>query len=196
MATDWKDILRESYRVMDESARIGLRKCLQDTGKPLACTEGCSPCCTGRIPASAPELAGAYWHLANHCSGKERIEVHRRFQNRPVGECPFLIDHHCSVYPMRFFACRQFLVLETPCAIGEDVWSTRNQDIVRPDADKKNAAIILFSSVYKGDENIKSLPRFISEVSAPIHTWDFSKIRSILRIVENGELRYREGYKP
>ena len=44
--------------------------------------------------------------------------------------CPFLVDGACAVYPMRPLACREYIVFNQPCRLGERPEQTRPLDVL------------------------------------------------------------------
>jgi Fe-S-cluster containining protein len=94
---------------------------VQSEGYPaLACHKGCSPCCTLRVTATAPEviLIARYirWteartkdvNLAKRVVRADKetrglTEARRVKLKRP---CPFILQGICAIYPVRPLACR------------------------------------------------------------------------------------------
>jgi Fe-S-cluster containining protein len=89
---------------------------------PLACQPGCDWCCHQMVGTSAPEVFRIVAFLRQHVSA----ELQRATQERVVAvdeqrrslrgdsaaarrlACPLLVDHRCSVYPVRPLTCRGF----------------------------------------------------------------------------------------
>lgn len=188
----WLPILQKAHALMDRAARAGWERLASEHGVKPACGPGCAHCCRGVIPVSAPELAGAFWYAAGHCPGADRLGIERRLRGRAPGECPFLLGGNCSVYPMRFLACRQFFVFGRACAAGEDVWETRGRDIPRPHREKKLKALAELAALYGVEPPAAAsfLERFVRDVSAPLHRWDLSRPDAIVDDLEEGWLRY------
>ena len=118
-------------------AAVFLDKYLADTlareKRPLACHAGCGACCHQPIPLTLAELlaiksflrlAGMRQPLAS--SAKERGED----KGKTSSTCMFLHEDSCSIYPVRPFACRRYLVFNRPCVMGEDAASSRPQDML------------------------------------------------------------------
>ena len=190
----WLPILKKAYTVVDRASINGIKHMALTRPDTIACRAGCAHCCRGVIPVSAPELAGAFWYVAEHCSGSERYRVEPRLLQRPFGECPFLIDEKCVIYPVRFFACRQFFMFGQACTANEDVWKTRRNDIPRPDHQEKLKAFALLAGLYGVEPQrtirAKFLERFIRDVSAPLHLWDLSHPRVIVADLEERRLNF------
>jgi uncharacterized protein len=192
----WLPVLQKAYTIMDRAARIGLKRMAQTHAGTQACRVGCANCCRGVIPASAPELAGGLWYVGERCSGSERSRIEPRLHRRPLGECPFLLNEKCAIYPVRFLACRQFFMFGQACTASEDVWETRRNDIPRPDHQEKLKAFAVLAALYgiepKHAIDPRFLERFIRDVSAPLHLWNLSAPRLILADLEERRLHYEQ----
>lgn len=125
----WLPPLLDTYYTSDVAVEEDLA---QRDIKP-ACHSGCHACCLKpTVPVTAPELIGISWFASEVLAGELRAKVKQRLiEHESRLECPFLIDRKCSIYPMRPLACRQFLVTQRPCEIGEDPLETRPGDIVK-----------------------------------------------------------------
>ena len=115
-------------QVMEKSAATGTR---------LACKSGCSHCCHARVHALEPEvfriaaamrergpvvLDGLMAKLRRHAAIAQGLTAQ---QHRMP--CPFLVDHHCSIYTIRPAVCRKAHSLDAePCRTGS---STIPQDL-------------------------------------------------------------------
>lgn len=184
----WLAVLKKAYALMDRAAGKGVADMALRHPAGLACRPGCAHCCRGVIPVSAPELAGAFLYAAQNCSGGDRHRIERRLQERPFGECPFLLNEKCAVYPARFLACRQFFIFGRACAAGEDVWYTRRGDIPAPGQDDKHKAFALLASFYACVPHSGAPGRFIEGVSAPLHLWNLRRPEAIIDDLERGRL--------
>lgn len=193
-ASHWLPLLRKAHAIIDAAANVGLEHMARTQGGTLACRSGCAHCCRGVIPVSAPELAGAFMHMTACCSGADQARIRQRLVRRPLGECPFVLDGKCAVYPLRFFACRQFFMFGAACMEDEDVWATRRQDIPRPGRQEKLRAFGLLATLYGVTAEFPAprtfLDRFIRDVSAPLHLWDLSRPETIIASLDQGRLRY------
>jgi Fe-S-cluster containining protein len=86
----------------------------------LACKEGCDWCCHLRVGTSVPEAARIAAHLRQTLSPADLQAVRERVARlaeqrrelkmaRRTSEplpCAFLVDHRCSIYPVRPLTCR------------------------------------------------------------------------------------------
>lgn len=130
----WLPLLLDAYWVVDRGVEEAIKNELK-RGRTLACKKGCSHCCRTHqtIPVYPLELVGLSWYVVEKMDGPEReivkIQLQRHGENDP---CPFLVDGSCAVHPMRPVSCRQFNVFDTPCAVGEDPYYTRRQDVLSP----------------------------------------------------------------
>ena len=130
----WLSLLLDAYRVIDTGVSDAIAR-EQSLGRELACSKGCSSCCATHtdIPVYPLELMGMTWYLVERVEGELRERLKDRLQrSETLDACPFLVDGVCGIHPMRPIACRQFNVLDRPCAEGEDAYHTRRQDVMRP----------------------------------------------------------------
>lgn len=181
----WLDLLRKAYSHIDRSVTLAVAAQSARLGGRLACGPHCAACCRQPIPASAPELAGALWHLETICDAHTRSAVRRTMQAPATLQCPFLVDDACAVYPLRFMACRQFAVFFTACAPGEDVWRTRNHHLLVPEPVNKLRAFALLARLLgspqtepSDDDAVRAL---IIRSTRPVQAWDLSKPSAYLR---------------
>ncbi len=131
---DWLPILLDAYLIIDQGVSEAIQR-EQQQGRELACSRGCSSCCTTHqdIPVYPLELVGMTWYVVEKLESPLREQVKQNLRDiDQVKGCPFLIDHACSIHPMRPVACRQFNVLDKPCAEGEDAFHTRKEDVLVP----------------------------------------------------------------
>jgi len=130
----WLVILLNAYAIIDKGVSAAIES-EQKQGRQLACAKGCSSCCTTHhdIPVYPLELMGMTWYVIEKLQSPLREQLKQQLQNiDKVETCPFLLEGSCSVHPMRPIACRQFNVLDTPCAAGEDAFHTRKKDVMKP----------------------------------------------------------------
>jgi Fe-S-cluster containining protein len=130
----WLKLLLDGYHILDKGVARAIEK-EQKKGRKLACSKGCSHCCSTHtdIPIYPLEIVGISWYVTEKMEGAERDVLKKqlaRFEkNKP---CPFLIDGACSIHPMRPMACRQFNVFGKSCDDGEDPFHTRREDVMDP----------------------------------------------------------------
>ncbi|MDH5655496.1 MAG: YkgJ family cysteine cluster protein [Spirochaetia bacterium] len=132
---NWLKLLLDSYQRMDTGVDLGIRLEAEKRGKKLACHKGCSSCCIthGEIPVYPLELVGITWYVTEKTGGEKRKKIRESLEKHQPGDpCPFLLDHECSIHPMRPLACRQFNVFNKVCEEGEDAYYTRPEDVLRP----------------------------------------------------------------
>ncbi len=97
------------------------------TGPQPACQAGCAHCCHLRVEATEPEV----FHIAQHLRAQpaealaDALSALQRHvssaamnpTNPARQACSFLVDDHCSIYPVRPAACRKAHSLSAPhCA--------------------------------------------------------------------------------
>ena len=182
------------YALVDQAVSLARKEVLATQGLATACARGCCHCCRHTIPASAPEMAGALWYLAERTPGGVRSPVRENLHRANRTVCPFLHGSVCSVYPMRFMACRQFMVFTIPCAAGEDIWQTRHQDILVPAPGPKAQAFAQLATLYgvelQAPLDHAFLRRFVMDVSPPLHMWNLNAPDLIIKELEQGMLQY------
>jgi len=130
----WLPLLLDGYLRVDEGVSEAIARAGRQ-GRALACAEGCGGCCRTHttIPVYPLELVGIYWFVAEKLEEPLRRRVRERLgAGAAREECPFLVEARCAIHPMRPAACRQFNVLDTPCADGEDPYYTRRGDVIEP----------------------------------------------------------------
>jgi len=130
----WLPVLLNAYEVIDIGVSAAIEREQRD-GRELACAKGCSSCCTTHqdIPVYPLELMGMSWYIIEKLQSPLREQLKLQLANiKNIDTCPFLLDGACSIHPMRPIACRQFNVLDKPCAQGEDAYHTRRKDVMQP----------------------------------------------------------------
>ncbi len=130
----WLSTLLDAYSIIDKGVNAAIER-ESKKGRELACAKGCSSCCASHqdIPVYPLELMGMSWYVIEKLQPPLREQLKKQLSNLDeINTCPFLLDGACSIHPMRPAACRQFNVLDTPCAVGEDAYHTRKQDVMMP----------------------------------------------------------------
>ena len=129
----WLKVILDTFYVSDALLEAHLENLARKGTKP-ACHKGCHACCLKpTVPFTEPELRAISWYASEVISGELRPVVRQRLLAHDQHlECPFLVDKACSIYPVRPLICRQFLVKEKPCEIGEDVIRLPREGVVRP----------------------------------------------------------------
>jgi Fe-S-cluster containining protein len=139
----WLSLLLDTYHLADKGIYNGLKQNIKK-GRVLACASGCSNCCATHttIPVYPLEVVGLYWYVIEKISGKKRFQIKSQLKDFSIGKpCPFLVNDQCGVHRMRPMACRFFNVFTKSCAINEDPFYTRRNDVFTPDESAKNKAI-------------------------------------------------------
>ncbi len=130
----WLSTLLNAYLIIDNGVNAAIKREAKN-GRKLACAKGCSSCCTTHqdIPVYPLELMGMSWYVIEKLQSPLREQLNKQLQNADnLPSCPFLLEGTCSIHPMRPAACRQFNVLDTPCANAEDAFHSRKQDVMMP----------------------------------------------------------------
>lgn len=118
----------ESYDALVADHLLALRQ-----ASKLACSAGCSACCSLEVSATFPEMAQVAAHVGEHFSDVEIAALRLRMdarseavggmsgQERASGSraCVLLVDQRCSIYEARPLACRGWNAAESaPCFIA------------------------------------------------------------------------------
>jgi len=130
----WLSTLLDAYSTIDTGVSVAIER-EQKQGRTLACAKGCSSCCASHqdIPVYPLELMGMSWYVIEKLQSPLREQLKAQLLNiENINTCPFLLDGACSIHPLRPAACRQFNVLDKPCAVGEDAYHSRKQDVMMP----------------------------------------------------------------
>lgn len=123
---------------------------LKRSARNPACRSGCGECCSQPIPLTAAEALGIRHYLAKLPAGDRPFLTPKESGTIKVTwTCLFLRDGLCTVYPVRPFACRRYLVFTKPCARGEDPIRTRPQDVHRPSERALLQALNMTLPVYR-----------------------------------------------
>ncbi|MDY3808551.1 hypothetical protein FYJ44_02150 [Desulfovibrio sp. PG-178-WT-4] len=135
----------DACALVDLSAAEALARARQ-AGRIPACGEGCAVCCRQPIPLTPLEALLLIHFLRLRLGPGERAALARNLaaaQTLPVVRraCPLLLDDHCAAYAVRPLACRRYLVLDRPCAPGEDAAASRPGDLALPDPGLLAAAL-------------------------------------------------------
>ncbi len=129
----WLVRLLNAYHLSDTATRADLERETARRGVAVACHPGCRNCCIDQcIPVTEFEVLGIWWYASEILEGEARAGLMQRLLGYgEMGECAFLVDGRCAVYPLRPFVCRQYHVFSRACAPGENVSETRNRDVFR-----------------------------------------------------------------
>ena len=130
----WLTLLLDGYHIVDRGI-AGTIESEKKNGRTLACSRGCSHCCSTHkdIPVYPLEIIGITWYVTEKIRGDERAALKKQLQSfHSRGPCPFIIEGVCSIHPVRPMACRQFNVFGRACEEGEDPYYTRREDVMDP----------------------------------------------------------------
>jgi Fe-S-cluster containining protein len=127
----WLKTILDTFYISDALVVDHLARVSKKGVKP-ACHRGCDACCRKpTVPFTAPELKAISWYASEVLEGEVRQNVKQRLRSHEETlECPFLVDHACSIYPVRPLICRQFMVKSKPCIVDEDIATDRPDDII------------------------------------------------------------------
>ncbi len=95
--------------------------CEKEEKRELGCGAGCSACCFQEVPISPLEAIALCYGAKEYLQGEEKIKVQAQLKEQNGnkdwnnGQCPFLVEDKCSIYPLRPMACRSLLVFNEPC---------------------------------------------------------------------------------
>ena len=185
----WLPLLLDAYAIADTGVAVAIRNREKREGKKLACGKGCGNCCVHQtdLPLYPHEIVGIYWYASEKITGPARESLkHRLGRGKDVRGCPFLIDEACIIHPLRPVGCRQFNVFTTPCAVGEDPYFTRRDDVLQPDTaylDRTFAAVLpLYSLKSEGDGS--AALRTVRSQIMNLLDYDWSKLAALME--QNG----------
>ncbi|EKO37623.1 MAG: putative Fe-S oxidoreductase [Solidesulfovibrio magneticus str. Maddingley MBC34] len=122
----WLTALIEAGSIIDQ----GVDRAVALSGRVPACRAGCHACCSQPIPVSTIETQGLRWFALSHLNGDLARKVGEALTMQRQAPCPFLVDGACAVYPMRPLACREYIVFNQPCRLGERPEQTRPLDVL------------------------------------------------------------------
>lgn len=145
---EWLTMLLKAYYQNDLGIHVEKQEFLAKEKMVLACSKGCHNCCMNQaVPITQIELMGISWYVSEVMSDRSvRNSLRDQMRNyKQSRSCPFLFNGECAIYALRPIACREFHVISTPCAPGEDVIISRPGDIWSPSREvaRKTAAELL-----------------------------------------------------
>ncbi|WP_165175923.1 YkgJ family cysteine cluster protein [Desulfovibrio sp. ZJ369] len=168
-----ESLLPDARLVLDACALVDLSVAeavdkARKAGRSPACKTGCPVCCCQPIPVTPLESLVIEAWLQLHVPVPRRMALARQFEasaHQPpqLRPCPFLAENVCRIYPLRPLACRRYLVLDRPCAPGEDPARLRPGDLLRPDPAMLTASLLRTLPWYK---EWPSYPRPVTKATA------------------------------
>ncbi len=182
----WLSRLLDAYAVADTGVAIAVRDAEKKEKKQLACSKGCDVCCRQKdIPLYPHELVGLYWLVSEKMTGVERDIVKQQLaEHAPGSPCPFLVDHSCTVHPVRPVSCRQFNVFTTPCAPGEDPYYTRRNDVLVPIVDYTDRAFAAVLPFYQREKE-RDVAKAVKLVRAQIMNLQEYEWKKLVKVMED-----------
>ncbi len=181
----WLPMLLDAYAIADTGVVIAIREREKRQKKKLACGKGCGNCCAHQkdLPFYPHELVGIYWYASEKIVSPARDILKSRLAGHATGSaCPFLVDHSCSIHPLRPIGCRQFNVFSAPCAPGEDPYYTRRDDVLDPlpdYTDRAFASVLPFYNMNREGDISKSIKLIRSQIMN-LHSFDWTKLVAIM----------------
>lgn len=189
----WLPLLLDACAIVDTGVAIAIRDEEKRRKVKLACGNGCDVCCRQKdIPLYPHELVGLYWYASEKMSGPGRDSLKGRLAAHVAGSpCPFLIDHSCSIHPVRPVSCRQFNVFTVPCAPGEDPYYTRRDDVLVPlpdYTDRAFAAVLPFYNMKKEGDLAKAIKLIRAQIMN-LQEYDWKKLAAVMGNNDPGKSR-------
>ncbi len=181
----WLPMLLDAYAVADTGVAIAVREQEKKRMKKLACGKGCGNCCAHQkdLPLYPHELVGIYWYVSEKIVSPGRdILKDQLASHTAASACPFLVDHSCSIHPVRPLGCRQFNVFSAPCAPGEDPYYTRRDDVLMPVAEYTNRAFAAVLPFYglKREGALAEPIKLVRSQIMNLRSFDWSKLVAIM----------------
>lgn len=180
----WLSRLLDAYAISDTGVAIAIRDAGKKQNKILACSRGCDVCCCQPdIPVYPHEMIGLSWYAAEKLDPDIRAAIQQQLADHTKGSpCPFLVNHACSVHPLRPLSCRQFNVFTTPCAPGEDPYYTRQDDVLVPIEEYKDRAFSSVVSFYEiSDKDVARAVQMIKKQIVNLQENDWKELVGILK---------------
>jgi Fe-S-cluster containining protein len=181
----WLSLLLDAYAIADTGVAVAVKNMEKRQKRKLACGKGCGNCCVHQkdLPLYPHEIVGIYWYASEKISGPIRDLLRNRLAVDAVASgCPFLIDNSCAIHPVRPIGCRQFNVFTAPCAVGEDPYYTRREDVLQPDPDyldRAFAAVLPFYNLKK-EGDVQASIRTIRAQIMSLLSFDWSKLAALM----------------
>ncbi len=184
----WLAALLDSYAVVDTGVAIAVRDHEKKLKVKLGCARGCDVCCRQKdIPLYPHEVVGLYWYASEKMAAPDRQILKGQLTDHAAGSvCPFLIDHVCSVHPVRPVSCRWFNVFTTPCAPGEDPYYSRRGDVLEPIqdyTDRAFGAVFPFYNMKKEGDTISAVKLIGSQI-LNLQTYDWKKLIVLMEKID------------
>jgi len=181
----WLPMLLDAYAIVDTGVAIAVRDEEKKRKRKLACTKGCGNCCVHQkdLPLYPHELVGIYWYASEKMSEPGRAILRARLANTPADSaCPFLVENACSIHLVRPVGCRQFNVVTSPCAPGEDPYYTRRDDVLSPPADYTDRAFGVVLPFYSLDRErgLAEAIRLVRSQIMNLRSYDWSRLVAVM----------------
>ncbi|MFC1866498.1 YkgJ family cysteine cluster protein [Chloroflexota bacterium] len=147
---DWLSPLLDTYHAINGGISIELKAEELNRKEDVACHEGCNNCCLRpTAPISQPELWGILWYAKEELAGNIRETVDKQVMKySQTGQCPFLVNAGCSIYPVRPIACRLIFVFGIPCKPDDDIHIARRKDLWHPSREIVGQALMFILPLF------------------------------------------------
>jgi Fe-S-cluster containining protein len=128
---EWLAVLLDAHAICDAETQKDLNRECKKIGRKTVCRSGCDNCCKNPdVPILEIELRGFIWYVNEILDKSVKASLIPRLKDCSVmAECPFLLNHRCSVYEIRPIACRTLFIFGEECGVCEDVSKTRISDM-------------------------------------------------------------------
>jgi Fe-S-cluster containining protein len=188
----WLPLLLRAYYRNDLGTYDEMHKFHKKSKRKIACTQGCYNCCLNPIvPITQIEFMGISWYASEIINDVDirNILKQQLQEHKDKLSCPFLVNHECSIYPIRPIACREFHVIGKPCSKDENLVETRPGDIWSPSrkvARKTAMELLRFYGFETEKERLDAYEYgFIHRNTKDMHTIDWNEILNTMNIFEN-----------
>src|SRR3990172_5735370 len=176
----WLPMLLDAYAMVGTGVGRAVTADEKNLKVKLACARGCDVCCRQKdIPLYPHEVVGLYWYASEKMAAPGRDILKGQLAGHAPGSaCPFLIDHVCSVHPVRPVSCRWFNIFTMPCAPGEDPYYSRRGDVLEPIqdyTDRAFAVVFPFYNMKKEGDTISAVKLIRSQI-LNLQTYDWKKL--------------------
>lgn len=179
----WLTILLRAYYQNDLGTHNEMLTFFEKNKRKIACYKGCYNCCLNPVvPITEIELMGISWYVSEIITDPAtldnlKVQMHSHKDNL---SCPLLVNGECSIYPLRPIACREFHIIGKPCTAGEDIATSRPEDIWAPSREvaRKTAMELLpfFGFSTQKEMNDAYENGYIHQNTRDMHTIDWTEM--------------------
>lgn len=135
-----------AYSLVDKSVDACVKNA-EKSGRKPACSAGCSFCCRQPIPITPLEALAIMEYAGLKLPRKTKASCAEEWmRNKNLAParrpCPLLLNGQCAAYGVRPLACRRYLVSGSKCRANEDPATGRYGDMLIPERDALNNALL------------------------------------------------------